>query len=139
MTSVCLTSQDLKSCNCLPNLCSPTILQPPHCFNLAILTPSTFGPCRELSKHYAETAAASFPSCLSPSACVSLPHLLAPTMPLPCNLLDTEHFFFPWISREIKPSSQPFIRVIMNTTGRNNQYKIRLTTANTTYRGKNSY
>lgn len=57
----------------------------------------------------------------------------------PLQSLRYRTFFFPWISREINPSSQPFIRVIMNTTGRNNQYKIRLTTANTTYRGKNSY
>ena len=103
LTTVCLTSQDFKSCSYLPNPCSPTILQPPHCFNLALLT----------SKHICSPQRAwqtlSQASCsLLPSFTLPLPLCLSPwltpTRHLPCHLLDTE-LFFSWLSREIQALS----------------------------------
>lgn len=47
--TVRLTSWDLKSWSYLPSPCSTTMLRPPCCFNLAILTLKTFRPSESLA------------------------------------------------------------------------------------------
>ena len=93
LTSVCLTSQDFKSCSYLPNPCSPTILQPPHCFNLALLTSKHICSQQRAGQTLSQASCSLLPKPLSPSAGVSL-SLADSHTPSPLPSLRYRTFFF---------------------------------------------
>lgn len=93
LTSVCLTSQDFKSCSYLPNPCSPTVLQPPHCFNLAFLTSKHICSQQRAGQTLSQASCSLLPKPLSPSAGVSL-SLADSHTPSPLPSLRYRTFFF---------------------------------------------